>query len=193
MSTLSAEQVLHPIEPADVASPLVGRERLRRDLLLRGREAGLETRAFGVRCAAPREQRASLVRCQSPARQRPAVQILLQFVLRVLPPCLRHNRPRSLSLAGEQGRRHSCSGPRSSRRRDGSRAPSVAASLHRGPPQLPPLCCHICRGEHSPHPRPCSPNVLQRAPYARIPQPHAPPSRPIDAAEIPTGKPRESP
>ena len=87
---LSAEEMPEAVEPADMATPLVRRKRLSWDLLLRCREVGFETRPLGVGCAAPSEQRPRLVGRETPAGQRPAMEVLLQFLGRVLLGSLRH-------------------------------------------------------------------------------------------------------
>jgi hypothetical protein len=88
--TLVAEDALEPVEPTDVAAALIRRERLRWDLLLRGREAGFEAGSFRVRCAVPGEERPSLIGCEASSWQRPAVQVLLELRLRGFLGCLRH-------------------------------------------------------------------------------------------------------
>src|SRR4029079_12118925 len=111
-----------------VAAALIRRERFRWDLLLRGREAGFEAGSLRVRCAVPGEERPSLIGCEASSWQRPAVQVLLELLLRVFRGCLRHVRCSFIPTGGERRRRTSCV-RRSTRPGGGSHAQCLLAGV----------------------------------------------------------------
>ena len=75
-----------------MAAALIRRERFRWDLLPGEREAGFEASSFRLRCAVPCEEGTNLIGCEASSWQRPAVQVLLELLLRVFLRCLRHVR-----------------------------------------------------------------------------------------------------